>query len=139
MNSIEYSEIKKGQELKQTYRVTHEVYDGFISCFKDKNILHVDDSYALKNGFRSRVMHGGILNGFLSHFIGEIFPGEKSLLLTTQIEFLKPVYMDAELELQAKVLQTIDAVRTIVLDYTFFDLIEKYAVARGQIKVKVRQ
>ena len=61
----------KGQEFSHTFQVTESVYRGFIEIFKDKNPLHTDEAFARSKNFQGKVMHGNILNGFLSYFIGE--------------------------------------------------------------------
>jgi acyl dehydratase len=39
--------------------------------------LHIDDDYARSKGFKQKVMHGNILCGFLSRFVGELLPVKK--------------------------------------------------------------
>ena len=66
--------MKEGDCFEARFTVTEETYLGFISLFKDKNPLHTDATFARLRGFDDKVMHGNILNGFLSYFIGECLP-----------------------------------------------------------------
>ena len=50
-------------------------------------------------------MHGAILNGFLSHFVGMHFPGVRALLQSVELRFLRPCYLWDHLKLELKVVQ----------------------------------
>ena len=56
--------MKKGDVFRQSFTVSDDVHQKFIELFKDRNPLHVDASFAESKGFKGRVMHGNILNGF---------------------------------------------------------------------------
>ena len=74
-------EIKKGDNFEVEYQVTEKIYDGFIELFNDRNPLHTDEKFAMEKNFSGRVMHGAILNGFLSNFIGEQLPVKNTRVL----------------------------------------------------------
>ena len=59
--------FKVDDKYEHTFKVSDEVYEGFIDVFKDTNPLHTDEAFARAKGFKGRVMHGNILNGFLSY------------------------------------------------------------------------
>ena len=89
--------MQKGDVFKTTFKVTEQVYNGFISLFHDKNPLHTNADFAIKKGFESRVMHGNILNGFVSYFIGECLPIKNVIIHTQEIKYVQPVYLNDEL------------------------------------------
>ena len=64
----------KNTKYEVPFIVSENIYKGFIQLFNDKNPLHVNDVFAIEKGFKEKVMHGNILNGFLSYFIGECLP-----------------------------------------------------------------
>ena len=78
-----YHDITVGMKEARDYTITPEVYGHFLAAFHDYSPVHVDEAYARSRGFRGKVMHGSLLNGFVSHFVGMYFPGRLSLLLTT--------------------------------------------------------
>ena len=59
--------MNKGDVFTQSFKVSPDIYEGFISIFNDKNPLHTDEKFAIGKGFNERVMHGNILSGFLSY------------------------------------------------------------------------
>src|SRR5215469_2314906 len=93
LRTYRYHEIMEGMTDQLDYVISDEIYQGFLSTFRDHNPVHVDESHALASGYPGKVMHGSILSGFLSHFIGMYFPGRLSLLLAVDIRFVKPSHL----------------------------------------------
>jgi len=81
VRTVHYRDIGEGQRETLDYALTPAVYQHFLDAFQDVSPIHVDEGYAKARGFAGRVMHGSLLNGFVSHFIGTWFPGRYSLLL----------------------------------------------------------
>lgn len=134
LHTSEFEAVKEGDTLDASYVIEESVYQGFLDTFQDVNPVHVDESYAKSKGFEGRVMHGAILNGFVSHFIGMRFPGENSLLLSVDSKYLKPCYLGDPLELRCKVAQKNESHRVLSLNCAFFRNADM--VARFTIQVK---
>ena len=120
------------------YAITAEVYQHFLAAFKDENPLHVDDAAAKSRGFAGKVMHGALLNGFISHFIGMVFPGRDSLLLAVDLRYANPCYLGDMIRLQTVVAQKMDARQILVLNLTVMNLTRNYPAARGRIQVMIQ-
>lgn len=128
--------MQKGDIFKQTFTVTDKIYQGFIEVFNDKNPLHVDNSFAVTKKFSSKVMHGNILNGFLSYFIGECLPLKSVIIQTQEIKYALPVYLNDKLELYAEIEDVYESVNTIEFKYYFTNLNNK-KVAKGKIQIGI--
>jgi 3-hydroxybutyryl-CoA dehydratase len=126
--------MNKGDVFTSSFKVNSEIYNGFISLFKDKNPLHTNSEYAVDKGFSDKVMHGNILNGFLSYFIGECLPSKDVVIQTQEIKYLKPVYLNDQILLHAEIDEVYDSVNTIDFKY-FFENQHKVKVARGKIQI----
>jgi 3-hydroxybutyryl-CoA dehydratase len=126
--------MNKGNVFTCPFKVSPDIYAGFISIFKDKNPLHTDEKFAVGKGFTGKVMHGNILNGFLSYFIGECLPIKNVLIQTQEIKYLKPVYENDQLTLCAEIEEVYESVNTIEFKY-FFENQDKVKVARGKIQL----
>ena len=133
----QFSDITVGAVHQHHYVITEQVYAGFMMAFDDRSPVHVDEGYARSKGFDGRVMHGGILNGFLSHFVGMVFPGAESLLLSADLRFSNPSYLNDELLLEAKVIHKLDAANVVQLDVTISNQTRSTLSARGRVQVKV--
>ena len=133
-----YHDLAEGLTCGQDYVITPVVYENFLRAFDDRSPIHVDAAYAQGLGFAGPVMHGGILNGFLSHFVGMVLPGANSLLLSVELRFLRPSYLGDTLRLQAKIAQKVDAQEVVVLHVTFINQTRSCTVATGRVQAKVR-
>jgi 3-hydroxybutyryl-CoA dehydratase len=137
--TFHYHEIAEGMTEQLDYVISEEIYQGFLSAFRDYNPIHVDGAYAIASGYPGPVMHGAILTGFLSHFIGMHFPGRLSLLLGVDIRFAKPNYLGDRITLGVIVRQKMDAGHVVVLDATFTNKDRGYLAARARTQVMLRE
>jgi len=126
--------IIKGQVFEHQYVVNEGVYQGFITLFRDRNPLHTDESFAKGKGFNSVVMHGNILNGFLSHFIGECLPQKNVVIQTQEIQYSKPVYLNDTLTLYVQVFDVFESVNAVELKF-YFENQNKLKVAKGKVQI----
>ena len=81
----------KGDSFSKEFIIDNEIYIGFINLFKDRNPLHTDIAFAKEKGFNATVMHGNILGGFLSYFIGECLPEKNVIIHSQEIKYYNPV------------------------------------------------
>ena len=137
-NNYRYPDISVGMKISHDYAITPTVYENFLAAFQDHSPVHVDETYARQSGFDGQVMHGAILNGFLSHFVGMIFPGKPSLLLAVDLRFSQPSFLNDALQLEAAVSQKLDSQNVIVLDFTFKNRTRNTIAARGRAQIKLR-
>jgi 3-hydroxybutyryl-CoA dehydratase len=128
--------MNKGDVYLQTYCVEHKIYKGFIGLFKDNNPLHTNLDFALSKGFKAEVMHGNILNGFLSYFIGECLPIKNVIIQMQEIKYYLPVYLNDELKFQAEIVDIYESVNSIEFKYFFENNLGK-KVAKGKIQIGI--
>lgn len=122
--------------FEQRFVVSEETYDKFISLSKDRNPLHTDDDFARSNGFEQRVMHGNILNGFLSFFIGECLPIKNVIIHSQSIQFKLPVYLNDPLALTVRVAGIYESVNAVEFKFVFTNNGGK-TVAKGKIQIGI--
>lgn len=133
MNSFEKLEL--GFKLKHGYKITPQIHSFFLNTFEDKNALHHNESYAKQKGFQSVVMHGGILAGFVSHFVGQALPVQNTVLLSTEYRFLKPNFVNDALEIEGEITQKTDAAKAVVFHLKIFNKTQEYLCARVLLQV----
>jgi 3-hydroxybutyryl-CoA dehydratase len=126
--------MNKSDVFTCSFNVSLDIYEGFISVFNDRNPLHTNEKFARSKGFKEKVMHGNILNGFLSYFIGECLPVKDVLIQTQEIKYLKPVYVNDQLTLCAEIEDIYESVNTVDFKY-YFENQDKVKVARGKIQI----
>src|SRR5215469_6755897 len=128
--------FKIDDKFERSFTVSESVYNGFIKTFGDNNPLHTDDQYAKNKGFMGKVMHGNILNGFLSFFIGECLPVKNVVIHVQDIQFKNPVYLNDTLLFQAVVSDISEAVNTVEFKFSFKNAAAKI-VSKGKIQIGI--
>jgi 3-hydroxybutyryl-CoA dehydratase len=128
--------MKVGDSFARDFHLTREIQLGFIELFGDRNPLHVDGDFARGKGFASEVMHGNILGGFLSYFIGECLPIKNVIIHSEKIKFLNPVYRGERLELKAVVRDVFESVAVVELEFQFRNA-QSDTVAKGLVSIGV--
>jgi 3-hydroxybutyryl-CoA dehydratase len=132
-----FEEIVEGFSTSRSYTIDERAYQSLVGSFGDTSPLHVDADYARSRGFAGRVMHGAILNGFLSHFVGVHFPGASALLQSVNIQYKAPSYLGDGIRIDATVAQKVEAMRVIVLEVGFFNTTQERLVAKAKVQVGV--
>jgi 3-hydroxybutyryl-CoA dehydratase len=128
--------LRLGDTFNETFRITDKTYSGFIQLFNDNNHLHTSELYAVEKGFKGRVMHGNILNGFLSFFIGECLPTKDVIIHSQEIQFKNAVYLNDELFFFAVVAGIYESVNAVEFKYEFKNSEEKI-VAKGKFQIGI--
>jgi len=128
--------LVKKTKFETRFVVTKKIYDGFIQLFNDRNPLHADEVFAFDKGFKGKVMHGNILNGFLSYFIGECLPIKNVIIHSQEIQYKNPVYLNDELLLTAEIYDIFESVNIVEIKFVFTnsDLVK---VAKGIINIGI--
>jgi 3-hydroxybutyryl-CoA dehydratase len=130
-----FEDLVAGVEFEQQYVITQDVYQKFLDLFGDASPLHISDEVAVSCGFAAKLMHGAILNGFISNFVGMHFPGKRTLEWGVEITFVKPTYVGDVLKLHATVKQRMEFNQAVTLQFRF--LREDVIVAKGLISVMI--
>jgi 3-hydroxybutyryl-CoA dehydratase len=128
--------MNKGDIFELRYAVTPQVRDGFREIFKDANPLHTDRAFARELGFTEEVMYGNILNGFISHFIGEALPVKNVIIHSQQIKFFKPFYCGDKLLLKAEIGEAVESVNAFIFNFAFSNQ-HGQEIARGKVQIGV--
>lgn len=135
---LTFADMQVDRAIAAEYQITPALHALFTDAFADRSPIHVDDDEARSHGFAGRVMHGAILNGFVSELVGMRFPGRRALLLSTELSYLAPNYLDDRLRLEARVAQRVEAMQVIVLHVLVHNLTRAQLTARGRVQVRVR-
>lgn len=118
--------MRSGDIFLEKFVITQDVYDSFKNTFKDFNALHTDDAYARSKGFKEKVMHGNILGGFLSCFVGELLPLKNTIIHSSRIAYKKPCYLNDEVNLEANLVDVYESVDAYLFKFKFS--------VRGEVK-----
>ncbi len=119
MNSIEvlrFQRIEAGAIYEFSHHVTGEEVDSFARLSGDQNPLHLDDAYARRFGFRSRVVHGMWICSILSKIFGMDCPGAGVLWLSQNTRFISPAYVGDALTFRLKLKHKSEGMGILVVE-----------------------
>ena len=103
-----FKEIQIGDSASIERVLCLKDIETFSNLTGDKNPLHVDQSFAEKSKFGSRVAHGMLTSSFISTLIGVTLPGEGSIITNISLDFRKPVFIEDSLRTTIEVTKKID-------------------------------
>lgn len=126
--------MQQGDSFTKEYVVSEKVYQGFIDIFSDHNPLHTSRDFAQQHGMPDVVMHGNILNGFISHFIGEALPQKNVIIHAQTINYYLPVFLNDVLTLNAEIAEVHEAVKAYVFKFIFRNQQGK-RIAKGTVQI----
>lgn len=123
-------------KFEREFRVSENVYNGFLNTFGDHNPLHTNDRFAADHGFKGKVMHGNILNGFLSYFIGECLPTKDVIIHKQEIQFKNPVYLNDTVFFEASVCDVYESVNAVEFKFQFKNS-DSLTISKGKIQIGI--
>lgn len=125
-----------GQSESVSRTITADDVIAFARLSGDYNALHVDDEFAARTEFGSRVVHGFLHASLLSTLIGMKLPGPGALYLSQAIEFSAPVFIGDTVEARGTV-ERIDRETRIVEIKTEITNQHGAKVLAGKARAKV--
>lgn len=128
--------MEVGRSFELDFEITEQLWSGFIHLFRDRNPLHTDEAFAQKKGFKGKVMHGNILNGFLSYLIGEQLPTRDVIIHKQTISFHKPFFLGDQIRLNAEVTAYHDVLQVVSLKYAYHNQSEEM-IAKGTVQIGI--
>jgi 3-hydroxybutyryl-CoA dehydratase len=73
----------------------------------DFNPAHVNEAYAQKTFFKTRIAHGMLTAGFISAILANQLPGPGTIYMKQELKFLAPVRMGDTITAKVEVLEII--------------------------------
>ncbi len=128
--------MQKGDIFIEKFKITENIRNGFIALFDAHAPIHTDTDYARKRNFKSYIIHGNVLSGFISHFVDECLPDKNAMCYSQNIKFNNPVYLGDELVFHARINEIHESVNVAEIDF-FFENAEKVKVAKGNVLVGI--
>lgn len=84
-------------EVVREITITDEMVRSFSELTGDKNPIHLDDDYAKHSRFGRRIAHGMLVSSFISTIIATDYPGEGSIYVNQELNFILPCYIGDKL------------------------------------------
>ena len=88
-----------GKTITMNRCVTGEDIERYASISGDYNPLHVNKDFAAKSQFGKQIAQGNLIIGWLTGMIATNFPGPGALLVSQEIRFKAPIYINSDVKL----------------------------------------
>lgn len=86
-----FDDLVPGQRGSFAKTVTEADLAHFVAITGDVNPLHVNEEFAARTFFGSRIAHGMLSASLFSTLVGMVLPGTGAIYRSQTLEFLKPV------------------------------------------------
>ncbi len=129
-------QLSVGQSDAVVRTITAEDVVAFARLSGDYNALHVDDEFAARTEFGSRVVHGFLHASLLSTLVGMKIPGPGALYLSQSIDFSAPVFIGDTVEARGRIEKIDRETRIIEIETEIVNQHGK-TVLRGKARAKV--
>lgn len=135
MNTYTFDQLSVGMHASFSKKITEEDMNHFLAITQDTNPLHTHKEFAQEQGFPERVVYGMLTASLLSTLAGVYLPGKYSIILSTTVQFQKPVFMHDELQIQGTITEKREFGNLITITVSITRKDEQ--VSKGTILVKV--
>ena len=101
-------ELKIGDAAEFSKTVSESDIYQYAGITGDFNPAHINEDYAKKTFFKTRIAHGMLSAGFISAVIGTKLPGTGSIYIKQDLNFLAPVRIGDTITARVEVIEIVD-------------------------------
>lgn len=117
-NTYYFEDLQLGMEASFAKTVSEADINTFAEVTGDKNPVHLDEAYAAKTIFKTRIAHGMLTAGYLSAVFGMELPGPGAIYVTQTLNFRGPVKIGDKVIAKVRVAELFPAKRRARFDCT---------------------
>ncbi|KAK2160247.1 hypothetical protein LSH36_137g02026 [Paralvinella palmiformis] len=88
--------LEIGSKSKITKSFSSNDVQLFANLTHDRNPIHLDEDFVKTTRFKKKVVHGILCVGLLSGVLGTVFPGPGSIMLSCEMRYPAPLYINEE-------------------------------------------
>jgi 3-hydroxybutyryl-CoA dehydratase len=98
-------ELKAGESAEFTKTISESDVYLYAGLTGDLNPAHVNEEYAKRTFFKTRIVHGMLLGGLISGVLGNKLPGPGTIYLSQHFDFLAPVRIGDTITASVEILE----------------------------------
>jgi len=127
--------IEIGQTYTHDFKFSQEDVNRFAEVTGDKNPVHTDAAFAATTIFKKPIMHGMLGAALFSKVFGVLFPGEGTIYLNQNLNFLRPMLVDVDYEAFFTVIEVIKEKNRAIIETSIKDKETNKICTSGQATV----
>jgi len=124
-----------GDTYLHEFVITQAQVNAFAEISGDNNPLHLDEKFAATTPFKKPIMHGFLGGSVFSKVLGTIFPGNGTVYLKQNLNFLRPMFVENKYEARFKILEIDTKKNTAIIETQVFDKETGKQVISGEASV----
>ena len=105
MNGRTIEELHLGDTAEFSKTISESDIYLYAGITGDFNPAHINEAYASKTFFKTRIAHGMLLGGFISAILGNQLPGNGTIYIRQEMNFLSPVRIGDTIVARAEVIE----------------------------------
>ncbi len=109
-------EIRVGDRAEYWNTISENAIHLYAEITGDFNPAHMDETFARKTVFGSRIAHGLLSAGFISTVIGTRLPGPGTIYIKQELSFTAPVYIGDTVRACVEVVEVREDENRVVLE-----------------------
>jgi 3-hydroxybutyryl-CoA dehydratase len=103
-----YHQLQIGEEASFTKTITETDVYLFAGISGDFNPMHVNEAFARKTPFKTRIAHGGLPQSLIAPVLGMKLPGLGTIAVEISCRFKAPVFFGDTITASARVVEKIE-------------------------------
>lgn len=112
------AELKVGDSAEFSKTVSESDIYLFAGVTGDLNPAHVNEAFASKTFFKTRIAHGMLSAGFISAVIGMKLPGPGCIYIKQELNFRAPVLIGDTITARAEIVELIPGKKVVRIKTT---------------------
>jgi 3-hydroxybutyryl-CoA dehydratase len=108
-------DLQVGESAEFTKTISESDVYLYAGVTGDLNPAHINEEYAKKTFFKTRIAHGMLLGGLISAVLGNRLPGPGTVYIRQNMEFLAPVRIGDTVTASAEVVEILRDVKRVRL------------------------
>jgi len=107
MTGKSIDQLKVGDAAEFTKTISESDVYLYAGLTGDLNPAHINEAYAEKTFFKTRIAHGMLPAGFISGVLGMKLPGPGTIYVKQELNFLAPVRIGDTITARAEVIEIV--------------------------------
>ena len=108
-----YDELEIGQEAQLSKTITETDVYLFAGISGDFNPLHMNEEYARKTPFKTRIAHGALPQSLIAPVLGMKLPGMGTIVVELRCRFKAPTFFGDTVTARARVMEKLEEKRWV--------------------------
>lgn len=127
-------EINIGDQASFTKTITETDVYLFAGISGDFNPMHVNEEYAKRTPFKTRIAHGALPSCLMAPVLGQKLPGLGTVAVESSTRFMAPVYFGDTITATGEVVEKYEDKNVVVMKFTWTNQ-DGTMIAAGQATV----